>query len=384
MSLITQRPKTWQGIIGQPRALRVLQSLLKTTRFLLRGFIFEGVKGVGKTTSAYIFARALMCTGTDPLGCGTAGASFHDVPQGNQCPSCALIDAQGIDQHPDFREVDAASYSGVDAARSILESGIALPILGKRRITMIDEAHCLSYEAWCVYLKPLEAADTDTIFIFVTNNSDKIPDTITSRCCRVRFAKVVFDAVLGLLSALCAENHIMYEVEALRVLASAFKGQVRNPVKMLDIVASMGNVTTELVKSQIDTTLEDGSLRLFRLVLEKKQPEAVALGDELTRTFAPAKIIEAMFSVYAKAVFTTDDQALNDIIDQFGDVPKMTAFFTKWHVADRLPSDILPLFLHELFCIRDPRIGIVSKPFAPEKKDLSPKELAGLLGAQLG
>jgi DNA polymerase-3 subunit gamma/tau len=368
MSLISQRPKSWAGIIGQDRAVRVLQALLKTQKFLLRGFIFEGVKGVGKTTSAYIFARALMCRGLDPLGCG-------------KCDSCVLIDTQGIDQHPDFREVDAASHSGVEQARNILEAGAALPILGRRRITMIDEAHCLSYEAWCTYLKPLEAADTDTVFIFVTNNSDKIPDTITSRCCRVRFAKVAADAVLGLLSAICAENHIMYEVEALKLIVNAFKGQIRDAVKTLDIVASMGNMTTTAVKDLIDTTLEDGSLRLFHFVLEKKQPEAVALGDELTRVFPPAKIIETMFSLYAKAVYTTDNPALNDVA-QLGDVPRMTTFFTKWTVAERLPSDVLPLFLYELFNIRDPRT-FLTKP-AAEKKDLSPKELANIVGAKLG
>jgi hypothetical protein len=122
-------------------------------------------------------------------------------------------------------------------------------------------------------------------------------------------------------------------------------------------------------------------------VLEKKQPEAVALGDEMTRTFPPAKIIEAMFSLYAKAVYTTNDPALNDIVAQFGDIPKMTTFFTKWHVADRLPSDVLPLFLYELFCIRDPRIlgsSTKSKPFIPEKKELSPTELANIVGAKLG
>jgi DNA polymerase III subunit gamma/tau len=375
MSLITQRPKTWQGVIGQSRAIHVLQALLKAQRFLLRGFVFEGVKGVGKTTTAYIFARALMCTGEDPLGCG-------------KCESCLLIDSKGVDQHPDFREVDAASYSGVEQARNILENGTALPILGKRRITMIDEAHCLSYEAWCVYLKPLEAADTDTIFVFVTNNSEKIPDTITSRCCRVRFAKVAADAVLGLLSALCAENHIMYEVDALRVLVSAFKGQVRNPVKMLDIVASMGNVTAELVKSQVDVSLEDGCARLFRLIMQKKQPEAVALIDELGRAFAPARIIEMMFNQYAKAAFGAEDPVLNEILTQLGEIGKVTMFFTKWAAAPNLSSDVLPLFLYELFCIRDPRLPGGSfapfpKPAAPKKDDLSPEELASRIGAKL-
>ena len=384
MSLITQRPKYWAEIIGQERAIRVLHSLLKNQRFLLRGFLFEGVRGIGKTSAAYILTKALMCKGPDPIGCSSI----------NQCSSCLLIDTKEIDQHPDFREVDAASNSGVDQARAVLEAGLALPILGKRRVTMIDEAHRLSREAWDVYLKPLEAADTDTIFIFVTNNSDRIPDTIISRCCRIRFTKVAVDAVLGLLSALCSENGITYELEALKMIALAFKGQVRDPVLMLDVLASMGNITVDLVKNNIDTSLEDGCFQLFRLILEKKKEEAVVLIDELAKNHAPVKIIESMFSMYGKAVFA-EDPALNNIVIHLGEISQITAFFMKWTATISLSSDVLPLFLYEMFCIYDPRLPgarnapVIKQPYVPQKRKepgptiLTPKELAALIGAKI-
>jgi len=379
MSLITKRPQDWNGVVGQPRAIKVLQALLKFNKFLLRGFIFEGIRGVGKTTTAYIHSRALMCTGSDPLGCG-------------KCESCNLIDTNGIDQHPDFREVDAASNSGVEQARNILEVGISLPILGKRRVTMIDEAHRLSREAFDVYLKPLEAADTDAIFIFITNSPEKIPGTIKSRSCRIRFAKVADETILGLLSAVSVENGVTYELEALRAIARASKGKVRDAVKMLDIIAALGNVTVELAKSQLETTLEDGVVDLFTLVLQKKQKEAIFAIDGLARVYEPAKIIEAMFGYYARSVFTDE---LSDVLTQFGNVPTMTEFFMKWSQSQTLSSDVLPLFLYEMFCIRDPKLPgaagaaksgykITSSAPAPIKSGLEGSALTAKEAARMG
>ena len=116
MNLIAQRPRTWNSVVGQQRGIDVLQAVLKNPRFLTRGIILYGVLGVGKTTTAYLAAKALMCLGKDPLGCG-------------KCPSCTLVDESGIDQHPDFVEVDGAQKSGVDAAREIIDVTMSLPVL---------------------------------------------------------------------------------------------------------------------------------------------------------------------------------------------------------------------------------------------------------------
>ena len=123
-SLISQRPKDWNQIVGQDRVVRILQAALRNPKFMVRGFIFRGPYGVGKTTVAYILARALLCKGADPLGCG-------------KCQSCRIIDSGGIDQHADFYEVDAASTttdpkfkSGVEAAHEILAGSTWSPAAG--------------------------------------------------------------------------------------------------------------------------------------------------------------------------------------------------------------------------------------------------------------
>jgi len=158
LNLASQRPKTWNSVVGQDRAIRVLQAVLTTAKFIPRGFLLEGVYGVGKTTVAYLLARALMCTGEHPLGCKISSGTLLDM---KICPSCRTVDRDGIDNHPDFQEVDAGSTkdgvakSGVDAAREIIVTAETLPVLGRRRVTMLDEAHMLTPDAWKVYLKPL-------------------------------------------------------------------------------------------------------------------------------------------------------------------------------------------------------------------------------------
>src|SRR5271156_6105893 len=118
-SLIAQRPDTWNSVIGQTRAIKVLQAALRNPHFLSRGIILHGVVGVGKTTSAYLAAKALMCLDEkQPLGCG-------------ECASCQLVQSDGIDKHPDFIEIDGAVKSGVGDARDTVESTLTLPVLGK-------------------------------------------------------------------------------------------------------------------------------------------------------------------------------------------------------------------------------------------------------------
>src|SRR5271157_2682244 len=128
MNLFAQRPTEWNAVVGQPRAITVLQAILNNKHLMLRGFLFHGILGVGKTVTAYLLARALMCSGGEPLGgCG-------------KCDSCVSIAENGIDGHPDFMEVDAAMYSGVDKARELMEQwGTQRPIMGKSRVIVLDE-----------------------------------------------------------------------------------------------------------------------------------------------------------------------------------------------------------------------------------------------------
>src|SRR5271166_2123203 len=336
MNLIAQRPSEWNAVVGQPRAIRVLQAVLNNKHLMLRGFLFHGFLGVGKTTSAYLLARALMCKGDDPLGCG-------------KCDSCLRIAETGIDSHSDFKEIDAALYSGVDKAREIMELwGTQTPNFSKRRVIVIDEAHRLSSEAWDVFLKPLEQGNFRTSIIFVSNKVDSIAGTIRSRCTQIPFELVHQDTVVGLLANIANRNNIQYELDALRLIARYTKGIIRNAVNILGSAAALGTVTKENVKLILDTSLEDLCIKLMQAIAAKDNKTAIRLADDAGRKARPPKVIETMFSVYGRAVFADPDPDLTPIYVGLPETGDVTALFIKWATTANLPSDIMPLVAYEL------------------------------------
>jgi DNA polymerase-3 subunit gamma/tau len=335
MNLISQRPQTWSNIVGQQRAIDVLQAVLRNQNFLTRGVILYGVLGVGKTTAAYVFSKALMCTGEDPLGCGT-------------CPSCALIAESGIDQHPDFMEVDGALRSGVEAARDIVEVTLSLPVLGKRKVSVIDEAQSLSPEAWGAYLKILEQGETESVFIFVSNEAERIKRTIMSRCIKIPFERVGRSTMVGLLSKIAMENGIKYELEGLEAIARHSKGIVRDAVQWLNTAAALGEVKSDLVRTVIDISLEDKCTKLLLIVARKDQVAAAKLADEIGLNATPQRIVETLLSIYSRSVWQADPESeLKRIYVGLPNVGEVTGILIKWS-AIGMPADVLPLIVFEL------------------------------------
>ncbi len=361
MNLIAQRPKNWNEVVGQPRAITVLQAILKNTHLMLRGFLFHGYIGVGKTTVSYLVAKALMCTGDDPLGCG-------------KCDSCLTVLEHGIDAHPDFKEVNAAMNSGVANAREIMELwGNHKPIEGKRRVLMIDEAHRLSAEAWDVFLKPLEQGEITTVIFFVSNQVDNIVGTIRSRCTQIPFELVHPDTVRGLLANVANRNNITYDLDALALIARYTKGIVRNAVNILGSAGALGHVSVENVKIILDTSLEDTCVRLMQAIAMNDTKTAIALADEAGRKARPPKVIETMFSVYGRAVFAKEDPELTKIYVGLPGVSDVTTLFIKWSSAGRLPSDVLPVIAFEFLKLHG----------SPEDKKARQRAGRGLGGAPI-
>ena len=383
---ITTRPRRWEEIVGQDRAVRELKSILRHGRFLPKVVILEGPHGTGKTSTGYVASRAMLCTGDDPLGCG-------------KCPSCLVFD-EHADAHPEFKEIDAASNSGVDAARRIVEEAQELPSLGKTRVVMIDEAHRLSRDAWDVYLKPLEQLDLKCVFLFSTTDATKIPKTIKSRACRVQFNRVGFDVISGLLVALAARSGLDYEMDGLKLIARASKGHVRDALMLMDMVASLGKVTTELVRTAIDTSYEDQALNVLIHLGAGRLQGAIQALDEMARTKPPVQAVEAVFQAYGKAIFPGDDltpdelRRYNAVKACFSVPAPVTAVLLKWSSADRIPADALPLFAYELSAVSGAEPPATATPAARSTPRPAPvaaapaatptvstKDLTQLLGA---
>jgi|SRR5208337_850386 len=371
-NLIAQRPSVWSGVVGQQRAIDVLQAVLRNPTYLTRGIILYGVLGVGKTTTAYLVAKALMCTGSDPLGCG-------------QCSSCVLIAESGIDQHPDFMEVDGAQKSGVEAAREIVEVTLSLPVLGKRKISVIDEAQFLSPEAWGAYLKVLEQGDTESVFIFVSNEVEKIKRTTTSRCIKVPFERVSRNTMVGLLSKIAMENGIKYELEGLEVIARHSKGIIRDAVQWLNTAAALGEIKPDLVRTVIDTSLEDKCTKLLLTVARKDQVAAAKLADEIGLNATPQRIVETMLSIYSRSVWQADPESeLKQIYVGLPNIGEVTGVLIKWSALS-MPADVLPLIVFELLktqqskAVRSMAATALTHP-APAPIRPKTSSLAALLG----
>ena len=341
MNFIAYRPQYWIEVVGQERVLKLISCIIKTERFMPRGYLFQGPVGVGKTTTAYLLAKSLMCTGKDPMRC-------------DSCASCQFIDRakdiqEGLNRCSDFLEIDASSNSGVDHARNLMDIMNSPPSpLSKRRVVIIDEAHQLSKEAWDVYLKPTEANDTSSIFIFVSNKVENIPESIESRLTPMFFETVHTDLIFGILANIANAHDVPYEHDALMYIAQRSKGIVRTAVKWLGIMASMGTVTKDLVKDAMHDALEDLCVKTYFSMLQNNQVEAVKWIDEAGSLYSTSRVIETMFSIYARTPWAEPGSVHAQIFNRLSNASEIGSIFIKWLSNTNLPSDALPLVVYEI------------------------------------
>ena len=229
------RPQTFRDVIGQEAVVRTLQNAIEQQR-IHHAFLFSGVRGVGKTTSARILAKALNCV-TGPT-----------VEPDNTCTICREI-TEGIDL--DVREIDAATYTGVDNIRELRDITQFQPARDRYRIFIIDEAHMLSTGAWNALLKILEEPPPHVIFMFATTEINKVPQTIISRVQKFMMRKITLEEMIQRLEEICQSEGIEAERGALEIVARRGEGSVRDALSLLDqIIAFSGrNVTADAVQT---------------------------------------------------------------------------------------------------------------------------------------
>jgi DNA polymerase-3 subunit gamma/tau len=222
------RSSTFDGVIGQDLSLKMLKNSLYAGLYF-PVYLFAGQRGCGKTTTARVFAAALNCRKL-PL--------FQQVPTSAciPCGTCDSCAAMATGKHPDFIEIDAASNTGVDNIRNVIEAATLLPLMGCKKIYLIDEAHMLSRAAFNALLKILEEPPQTTLFILATTDQDKILDTVRSRCFKLFFNAIASDALVALLERVCVAESIPYEVEGLRHIADHAQGSARDALNTLEQV----------------------------------------------------------------------------------------------------------------------------------------------------
>ena len=266
------RPKTFSELVGQDHVVKALTHALDQGR-LHHAWLFTGTRGVGKTTIARIMAKALNCTGSDGSG------KMTSEPCG-KCPSCLEIN-EG--RFVDYIEMDAASNRGVDDIAALLEKAAYAPSNGRYKVYMIDEVHMLTNHAFNAMLKTLEEPPEHVKFILATTDPQKIPVTILSRCLQFNLKQMPVPLIVEHLEKVLAAEKVTYEVNALRVLAKAAQGSMRDALSLTDqaIAYAAGKVTEESVRGMLGTLDDAYLIRILDCIIAKDGASLLAVANEM-------------------------------------------------------------------------------------------------------
>ena len=266
------RPQNFDDLVGQEALVQTLTNAIKNNR-LHHAYILTGIRGVGKTTTARIIAKALNCTGKD----GRGGPTVHPC---GFCENCRAI-TEG--RHIDVMELDAASRTGVDDMREILDGVRYKPTNARYKIYIIDEVHMLSKSAFNALLKTLEEPPSHVKFIFATTEIRKVPVTILSRCQRFDLQRISIEDLTGLFKKILANEQINAEEEALQMIAKAADGSARDGESLLDQAISLGGgeVKTEVVKNMIGLADRNQTFELFEKLNAGEVAEVIAKLQEI-------------------------------------------------------------------------------------------------------
>ncbi|SFG40896.1 DNA polymerase-3 subunit gamma/tau [Novosphingobium sp. CF614] len=266
------RPQTFGELIGQEAMVQTLANAIKRDR-LAHAFLMTGVRGVGKTSTARLIAKALNCIGPD----GQGGPTIDPC---GRCEPCVAI-AEG--RHIDVIEMDAASHTGVDDVREIIEAVRYAAVSARYKIYIIDEVHMLSRNAFNALLKTLEEPPAHVKFLFATTEVDKLPVTVLSRCQRFDLRRIPAPMLAGHFAMVCAKEGVEAETEALSMIAAAAEGSVRDGLSILDQAIAHadldgeGKVRAEKVRDMLGLSDKSVQRKLVAAILEGKAAELLDL-----------------------------------------------------------------------------------------------------------
>ena len=261
------RPQTFKDLIGQETLVKTLANALQYGR-LAHAFVLTGVRGIGKTTTARIIAKGLNCVGAD----GNGGPTI------NPCGTCSNCLSITEDRHVDILEMDAASRTGVDDIREILDGVRYKPVGARYKIYIIDEVHMLSKNAFNALLKTLEEPPENVKFIFATTEIRKVPITVLSRCQRFDLRRISLEDLINLFSTICEKENIQADSEALRLIARAADGSARDGLSLLDQAMALteDQISPELVQKMLGLGDKKELFDLFEEVMQGNVPEALS------------------------------------------------------------------------------------------------------------
>ena len=283
------RPRNFTEMVGQQHVVQALTNALTQQR-LHHAYLFTGTRGVGKTTVSRILAKSLNCQGADGQGGITA------TPCG-VCPACTDIDSG---RFPDYTELDAASNRGVDEVQGLLEQAVYKPVQGRFKVFMIDEVHMLTNTAFNAMLKTLEEPPEYLKFVLATTDPQKVPVTVLSRCLQFNLRPMAPETVLEHLAQVLATEQVQAEPQALRLLARAARGSMRDALSLTDQAIAFGGGSLEeaTVRQMLGSVDRSHVLRLIEALAQADGRSVVHTVETLRQNgLSAASTLEEMVTV---------------------------------------------------------------------------------------
>jgi len=292
------RPMSFDSVVGQQALTTTLKNAVKSGK-LAHAYLFCGPRGVGKTTCARIFAKAINCE--NPTNEGEAC---------NECESCKAF-AEGRSYN--IFELDAASNNSVENIKTLMEQTRILPQVGRYKVFIIDEVHMLSTAAFNAFLKTLEEPPAHVIFILATTEKHKILPTILSRCQIYDFERMTVPNIINHLKAVAEKENIQYDEQALNIIAEKADGGMRDALSIFDQVASFtgGNITYQATIDNLNVLDEDNYFNIINLALENKVSDImVLLNNVINKGFDGGHLINGLASHVRNVLMAKDVQTL--------------------------------------------------------------------------
>ncbi|MDS0856465.1 DNA polymerase III subunit gamma/tau [Burkholderia pseudomultivorans] len=336
------RPKDFASLVGQEHVVRALTHALDGGR-LHHAYLFTGTRGVGKTTLSRIFAKALNCeTGVTSQPCGV-------------CRACREID-EG--RFVDYVEMDAASNRGVDEMAALLERAVYAPVDARFKVYMIDEVHMLTNHAFNAMLKTLEEPPPHVKFILATTDPQKIPVTVLSRCLQFNLKQMPAGHIVSHLERILGEEQITFEPQALRLLARAAQGSMRDALSLTDqaIAYSANEVTEAAVSGMLGALDQTYMVRLLDALAAGSGPEILAIADEMSlRSLSFSTALQDLASLLHRIAWA--QFAPGSVLDEWPEAADLRRF------AETLSPEQVQLF-YQIATVGRAELGLAPDEYA--------------------
>ncbi|WP_433692905.1 DNA polymerase III subunit gamma/tau [Paraburkholderia phenoliruptrix] len=336
------RPKDFASLVGQEHVVRALTHALDGGR-LHHAYLFTGTRGVGKTTLSRIFSKALNCeTGVSSTPCGV-------------CRACREID-EG--RFVDYVEMDAASNRGVDEMAALLERAVYAPVDARFKVYMIDEVHMLTNHAFNAMLKTLEEPPPHVKFILATTDPQKIPVTVLSRCLQFNLKQMPAGHIVSHLEHILGEEKVPYEAQALRLLARAADGSMRDALSLTDqaIAYSANQVNEEAVRGMLGALDQSYLIRLLDALAQGDGAAVLSVADEMAlRSLSFSTALQDLASLLHRIAWA--QFAPSSVLDEWPEAGDLRRF------ADMLSAEQVQLF-YQIATIGRSELGLAPDEYA--------------------